>query len=132
MCIFKLFKKKKNTPLSDEALLDAFWQLWVKNELPSPYFELLTVISNLGALGHADFLNLLAKDDNLKRARSYSFDLLPEVIRTNFKNASQVYLANESRIGDEDFLEEYDDIFYDNEQEIDKLLLSYAKAFIKE
>ena len=127
--MFKLFKKKEKV-LTDKERVDLLWKLWVKEELPSPVGELLTVISNLGASGHADFFEFCETDKTLANAVEVSFSLLPKLIQKNYAIAKIAYFTTAKEDRGENFLEEYDNVFYDNENLIDGLLLDFAKRFV--
>lgn len=130
MGLFDFFKRKKvnkeniKEGFNKEEILKQIWDRWIKNQTQSPLTELLTVVSNLGACGHADFFDFCNENENIANALEVAFPLLPEVIKNNFLKASEYYKSNPEMRDDEEFLERYDNVFYDNEGLIDEVILS--------
>ncbi len=128
MGIFDFLKrKKKNAPLTDEQILDALWHKWTKNETQSPLTEIMEIISNIGACGHADFFDFCKKEPHLQRDLDVALPLLPEVIKDNILKAKAVFDSTTEEEKGDDFLDEFDDVFYENEDLIDSFLLSFIK-----
>ena len=130
MGLFDFFKRKKlkkesiKEEFNQEEVLKQIWDKWIKNQTQSPLTELLTVVSNLGASGHADFFEFCNENENIANALKVAFPLLPEVIKNNFLNAHELYERSPEMRDDEEFLERYDNVFYDNEGLIDEVILS--------
>lgn len=130
MGLFDFFKRKKvnkeniKEGFNKEEILKQIWDRWIKNQTQSPLTELLTVVSNLGACGHADFFEFCNENENIAKALEVAFPLLPEVIKKNFLKASEYYKSNPEMRDNEEFLERYDNVFYDNENLLDEVILS--------
>ncbi len=128
MGIFDFFKrKKKNAPPTNEEILDALWRKWTKSEIESPLNEIMEVISNIGACGHADFFDFCKKEPQLQKDFDVALPLLPEAIKNNVLKAKAIFDSTPEEEKGDDFLDEFDDVFYENEDLIDNFLLSFIK-----
>lgn len=132
MKLFNLFKKKEKEPqiLSNKQLLDKLWKDWVKNQTTSPLTEIMTVVSNLGAGGHAYYFDLCAEDQRYMEALNVAIFHLPNIILDNMVLARREYNSTPKEERGENFLENYDKVFYDNEELLDDLILKIAKGHI--
>ena len=132
MKLFNLFKKKEKEPqiLSNKQLLDKLWKDWVKNQTTSPLTEIMTVVSNLGAGGHAYYFDLCAEDQRYMEALNVAIFHLPNIILDNMVLARREYNSTPKESRGENFLENYDKVFYDNEELLDDLILKIAKGNI--
>lgn len=132
MKIFSLFKKKEKEPriLSNRQLLDQLWRDWVKDKIESPLKDIMTVVSNVGAGGHAYFFDLCAEDKRFMDALNVAIFHLPKPILDNMVLARREYNATAKEARGENFLEKYDQFFYDNEELLDDLILKIAKGHI--
>ena len=79
-------------------------------------------------MGHADFFEAREKDKLLLAACEIALPLIPENLKNNFLLAQETYNATKKNEREEDFLESFDEYFYDNDYLLDKLLLSYIKT----
>ena len=132
MKLFNLFKKKEKEPqiLSNKQLLDKLWKDWVKNQTTSPLTEIMTVVSNLGVGGHAYYFDLCAEDQRYMEALNVAIFHLPNIILDNMVLARREYNSTPKEARGENFLENYDKVFYDNEELLDDLILKIAKGHI--
>ena len=127
MCFLKSFKsKKKRQAPTKEQLLDALWKDWIKDKTNPPLTQIMTFIANVGAGGHAQFLDLCEKESKYQQVEQIALPLLPALIQYNYNQAKNVFInASEEQKNHPSFLDEYDEIFYDNEEMLDNLLLSF-------
>lgn len=132
MKLFNLFKKKEKEPriLSNRQLLDQLWRDWVKDKIESPLKDIMTVVSNIGAGGHAYFFDLCAEDTRFMQALNVAILYLPKPILDNMILARREYNSTPKHARGENFLENYDQFFYDNEELLDDLILKIAKGHI--
>ena len=132
MKIFNLFKKKEKQPqiLSNRQLLDNLWRDWVKDKIEPPLKDIMTVVSNIGAGGHAYFFELCDDDKRFMEALNVAIFHLPKPILDNMVLARREYNKTPKDARGENFLESYDKFFYDNEELLDDLILKIAKGHI--
>lgn len=123
MKFFNLFKKK-NKKQDDQLLIDVIWQKWIKDDIPSPLFEFMTVVSNLGAGGHNDFFDFCNENQKINQCFIDTFDFFPEKIKNNILKAKEIYDNTPPSDRNDEFLDEYDDYFYENEGDIEEVIIS--------
>ena len=134
MGLFDFFKKKKDQPADEQqnyeqTNLDKLWDMLTEEQAPSPYAELMTYQSEINNGGHDQyFLNVDNVSDLQKQLETLG-GILPDMLKANLKRAYNAYLVLESNEDDEEaseILEQCDDVFYENESEINTILESYA------
>lgn len=124
MGLFDVFKKKRS-PLTPEEKLDALWERWEKGKAKSPCAELMTYQSEINNGGHDQYFFNVSNTGNLKKELSLLEQVLPETHKANLKRAYEFFLILEENEDDEAAtaaLEQCDDVFYEHEQEINRLL----------
>lgn len=122
MGLFDLFKKK--TQLTQEQLKwNKMWDLWVEKEAISPYAELMTYQSDVNNGGH-DLYFTIVEDSEMANLEK----ILPEHLKDNLQKAYKAYLWLKENDDEkaEEILEQCDDMFYENEKEINSILEEYA------
>ena len=117
MSIFDIFKKKNN----NQDKWNKMWDMWASNQAKSPYKELMTYESEINNGGHLQFFDNLINNNEFEETYTILENILPTNLKNNLINAFEAY-----KINDEDALDEYDNIFYENEKEIENLLWKYA------
>ncbi len=135
--LFDFLKRKKKDTIEDLTLSEndnkwnKMWDMWVDGEIPSPYSELMTYQSEINNGGHSQyFLNIENTEDVSKALESLN-GILSQVHKDNLETAYKASLLlkqDEENEEAEEILEECDNIFYENEEEINSIL----KAFCKE
>lgn len=133
---FDLFKRKKkntveNTALSeDDKQWNKMWELWANGEIKSPYNELMTYQSEVNNGGHSQYFVNTENTDDIDKEMSVLNDILPAVLKENLQTAYQAHLLleqDETNEEAESVLEKCDDVFYENEKEINDILESFCK-----
>lgn len=122
MGLFDLFKKK--TQLTQEQLKwNKMWDLWVEKEAISLYAELMTYQSDVNNGGH-DLYFTNVEDSEMANLEK----ILPEHLKDNLQKAYKAYLWLKENDDEktEEILEQCDDMFYENEKEINSILEGYA------
>lgn len=110
--------------------------LWEKNELRSPYAELMTYRDNACCGGHCVYFFYLERDRNpMEELRSLE-QILPFELKDNIYKAYDEYQAFKEEHKDElseetilcfdYFLDEFDYTLFDSVDEIDNILRCYA------
>ncbi len=134
MCIFK--KAKKNIEANETKLTEAelkfnkMWDLWAKGEIKSPYADLMTYQSEVNNGGHDQFFLNVASTGHLKAVMKALKRVLPFDIRVPLVEAYNAYKINgEDAEENEEFFEHADEVFFEKEEEINKILEDYSKKF---
>ena len=131
MGLIDLFKKGK-TELSDEQRKwNKMWELWTENRAETPYAELMTYQSEINNGGHDQyFFNVENTGDLQKEMEALETVLSPKMQR-NLQDAYNAYQIWTDSVTDEKaeaLLEQCDNIFYKNEEEINCILKEYAAS----
>ena len=132
MCIFK--KAKKNPEAEEKRLSEAelkfnkMWDLWAKGEIKSPYADLMTYQSEVNNGGHDQFFLNVASTGHLRSVMKALKHVLPFNIRVPLVEAYNAYKINgEDAEENEEFFEHADEVFFENEEEINDILEEFAK-----
>ncbi len=133
--LFDLFKRKKKDTVVDIALSEddekwnKMWDMWVNGEIPSPYSELMTYQSEINNGGHSQyFLNIENTEDVSKALESLN-GILSQVHKDNLETAYKAFLLlkqDEENEEAEEELNECDNVFYENEEEINCILKAFC------
>lgn len=133
--LFDLFKHKNKDTVVDIALSEddekwnKMWDMWVDGEIPSPYSELMTYQSEINNGGHSQyFLNIENTEDVSKALESLN-SILSQVHKDNLETAYKASLLlkqDEENEKAEDELNECDNVFYENEEEINCILKAFC------
>ncbi len=129
MGLFDIFKKK-NVELTEEQLKwNKMWELWTEEKVDSPYAELMTYQSEINNGGHDQYFTNVENTSDLSKEISALEQILSAELKNNLNKAYKAYLILEEKEEDEEAeetLEQCDDVFYENEEEINRLLEEYA------
>ena len=124
------FLKKKNVELTEEQQRwDKIWDLWTEGKAASPYAEIMTYQSEINNGGHDQYFFNVENTGDIQKEMSMLKTVLSEILKDNLEKAYQAYLLSEEKDDDEKaeaVMEQCDDVFYENEEEINRLLEEYA------
>ena len=129
MGLFDIFKKKKNALTEEQLKWNKMWELWTEEKAVSPYAELMTYQSEINNGGHSQYFTNLENTGGLSKEMAVLEQILSKKLRDNLNEAYKAYLTLEEKDEDEEAeaaLEQCDDVFYENEEEINRLLEEYA------
>ena len=129
MGLFDIFKKKKVGLTEEQLKWNKMWKLWTEEKADSPYTELMTYQSEINNGGHDQYFTNLKNTDTLQKGMSALETILSAKLKSNLQDAYKAYLVLEENQGDEKaeaILEQCNNIFYENEEEINHALESYA------
>ena len=129
MSLFDLFKKKKVELTEEQLKWNKMWDLWTGGEAESPYAELMTYQSEINNGGHSQYFFNIENNDDLSKEMSALENILSDKLVDNLHKAYKAYLVLEKNEEDEEaveIMEQCDDIFYENEEEINSKLQVYA------
>ena len=127
MGLFDLFKTKK-VELTEEKW-NKMWELWVEGQADSPYAELMTYQSEINNGGHNQYFTNVENTGDLQKEMMALETVLTLRFKENLKKAYEAYLILEDKGEDEraeETLEQCDDVFYKNEEELNHMLKAYA------
>ena len=129
MGLFDLFKKKK-IELTDEQLKwNRMWELWEQEKADSPYAELMTYQSEINNGGHGQYFSNVENNGDLNADMTILTTVLSEKLVDNLHKAYKAHLILEENEDDEkaeEIIEACDNVFYENEEEINSKLEAYA------
>ena len=124
------FLKKKEVQLTDEQKKwNKMWELWAEGEADSPYAELMTYQSEINNGGHDQYFFNVGNTGDLQKEMSVLESVLSAKLKNNLQKAYKAYLVLEEKEDDEkaeEIMEECDDVFYENEEEINHILEQYS------
>lgn len=129
MGLFDIFKKKEVELTKEELQWNKMWDLWTEEKADSPYAELMTYQSEINNGGHDQYFLNVENTGDLEKEMSVLEQILSAKLKENLRKAYQAYLVLEENEDDEDaeeMLEQCDDIFWENEEEINQALEEYA------
>ena len=129
MGLFDIFKKKKHELTEEQLKWNKMWELWAEEKAVSPYAELMTYQSEINNGGHDQYFTNVENTGNLGKEMSALDQILSAKLKNNLNKAYKAYLILEKKDEDEEAeetLEQCDDVFYENEEEINRLLEEYA------
>ncbi len=125
MGFFDLFKKKKKEHPKEELQWNKMWDMWAKKKSISPYAELMTYESEINNGGHSQFFFNVSNSGDLAKTVAALYTVLPDNLKQNLEKAYQAYLESGDETSDELFYA-CDNVFYENESEVEKILKGYA------
>ncbi len=129
MGLFDIFKKKKPQITEEQLKWNKMWELWTEEKAESPYAELMTYQSEINNGGHSQYFANVENVGDLQKEMSALETILSTELKANLKKAHKAYLVLEEKEDDEkaeEILEQCDDVFYQNEEEINYALEEYA------
>ena len=129
MRLFDNFKKKKVELTEDQKKWNKMWELWAEGETESPYTELMTYQGEINNGGHDQYFTNVENTGDLQKDMTALETILSEKLKNNLRKAYQAYLEIKEKEDDEcaeEIMEQCDDVFYENEEEINHILEEYA------
>ena len=131
MGLFDIFKKKKVEFTEEQLKWNKMWELWTEGKVKSPYFELMTYQSEINNGGHSQYFCNVENVSDLQKEMTALEEILTPALSKNLQKAYKAHLILEEREDDEkaeEFLEQCDDVFYENEEQINAILEEYANT----
>lgn len=129
MGLFDIFKKKKPELTEEQLKWNKMWELWTEEKAESPYAELMTYQSEINNGGHDQYFCNVGNTGDRQKEMTALEPILSKKLAANLKKAYKAYLVLEENEDDEraeEILEQCDDVFYENEEEINGALEEYA------
>ena len=130
--MFGLLKRKKTKVELTESQLkwNRMWELWTEGKVESPIGELMTYQSEINNGGHSQYFFNTGNIDDLQMNLVNILSILPKELKDNLESAYKSYMAleqNEDNEEAEKILEKCDDVFYENEHKIIRILEQYSE-----
>ena len=130
MGLFDIFKKKKVELTEEQLKWNKMWELWTEEKTKSPYTELMTYQSEINNGGHSQYFCNVDNVSDLKKEMSALEEILIPLLRENLQKAYKADLILEEKEDEEaeEILGQCDDVFYENEEQINRILQEYANT----
>ena len=129
MGLFDIFKKKKVELTEEQLKWNKMWELWTEENVESPHFELMTYQSEINNGGHSQYFCNVENVSDLQKEMSALEEILTSLLRENLQIAYKAYQVLEENDNDkeaEEILDQCDNVFYENEEQINLILQEYA------
>lgn len=129
MGVFGFFKKRKSELSREQKKWNKMWDLWAENRADTPYAEVMTYQSEVNNGGHDQYFLNVEQTGDLQAEISILENVLSEELRSNLLTAYDAYQMLADKESDEEWeaiLEQCDDVFFKNEEEINRILKAYA------
>ncbi|MDD6221089.1 MAG: DUF4375 domain-containing protein [Clostridia bacterium] len=104
-------------------------ELWEQEKAESPYAELMTYQSEINNGGHGQYFCNVENTGDLKKEMSVLSNILSAELIDNLHKAYKAHLVLEEKGDDEkaeEIIKQCDDMFFENEEEINCKLETYA------
>lgn len=129
MGLFNIFKKKKVVLTEEQLKWNKMWELWEQEKAESPYAELMTYQSEINNGGHGQYFSNIENNGDLNADMTILTTVLSQKLVDNLHKAYKAHLILEENEDDEkaeEIIEACDNVFYENEEEINSKLEAYA------
>ena len=129
MGLFDLFKAKNTDLTEEQRKWNKMWDMWVEGQVDSPYAELMTYQSEINNGGHDQYFTNVENTGDLQKELMVLRNVLSPKLNENLKKAYEAYVILEEKDEDEqaeEALSQCDDVFYENEDEVNCILEEYA------
>ena len=128
MDLFAFFKKKQAKLTDEHQKWNKMWDLWSEEKADSPYAQLMTYQSEVNNGGHHQYFSNIENTSDLQNEMSILETILTVKHKNNLRKAYGAYLVLAEKEDEcaENILEQCDDVFYENEEEINHILEEYV------
>lgn len=128
MGLFDFFQKKNIELTGTQQQWNKMWDLWAKGQVDSPYAELMTYAGEINNGGHDQYFTNLENTSDLQKELRALQTVLPFKLKSNVQRAYKAYLALEEAYDEkaEGILESCDNVFYEHEEQINRILEEYS------
>ena len=125
MGLFDIFKKKRVELTDAQRKWNTIWELWAEEKAEAPYAQLMTYQSEVNNGGHDQYFINIENTSDLQREISILETILPAKHRSNFQIAYRAYVELDVEV-----LEQCDNVFWENEEELNRILERYAATIM--
>ena len=130
MGLFDIFKKKQVKLTEAQLNWNKMWEQWTEEKAEAPYAQLMTYQSEVNNGGHDQYFTNVENTSDLQAEISILETILPITHRSNFQTAHKAYMALEEDERAAETLEQCDNVFWENEDELNRILESYAATIV--
>ena len=130
MGLFDIFKKKQVELTEEQRKWNKMWELWTEEKAEAPYAQLMTYQSEVNNGGHDQYFTNVENTSDLQNEISVLETILPVKHRSNFQTAHKAYMALQEDECAAETLERCDNVFWENEDELNRILESYAATIV--
>ena len=130
MGLFDIFKKKQVKLTEEQLKWNKMWELWTEAKVEVPYAQLMTYQSEVNNGGHDQYFTNVENITDLQQEISILETILPIKHLNNFQTAHKAYIALEEDEHAAEVLEQCDAVFWENEEEINRILENYAATIV--
>lgn len=112
----------------DQKRWDKMWQLWSEGQVDSPCAELMTYHGEINNGGHYQYFTNIENTGDVQEEIAALMTILPEKLKNNLQKAYEAYLVLGEKKDEkfENIIDQCDNLFYKNEEQINSLLEEYA------
>lgn len=123
-----LFKSRKPLTLQQKKW-NRLWQLWQQNQVSEPYAQIMEYDSQVNNGGHSQYFFNTDNCSDVHREAGVLLQALPEPLKENFRRAYASFCAQADVCEeDEALLSHCDQVFYDKEHLLLRMLEAYAET----
>ena len=128
--VYLIYLRKKTELTEEQLKWNKMWELWTEEKTKSPYTELMTYQSEINNGGHSQYFCNVDNVSDLKKEMSALEEILTPLLRENLQKAYKADLILEEKEDEEaeEILDQCDDVFYENEEQINRILQEYANT----
>ena len=130
MGLFDIFKKKQVKLTEEQLKWNKMWELWAEAKVEAPYAQLMTYQSEVNNGGHDQYFTNVENITDLQQEISILETILPIKHLNNYQTAHKAYIALEEDDHAAEVLEQCDDVFWEYEEEINRILENYAATIV--
>ena len=117
-----------NNATNEDRKWNLMMDLWIEEDLPAPYQELITYDNEVNNGGHAQYFFNTADCRDIKTEIETILPALPDLLHENLKQGLKAFLALDDVIYDpeNEVFNQCDEVFYDNEELLIEILNQFA------
>ena len=130
MGLFDIFKKKQVKLTEEQLKWNKMWELWTEEKAETPYAQLMTYQSEVNNGGHDQYFTNVENITDLQKEISVLETILPIKHLNNLQTAYKAYMALKEDENAAEILEQCDDVFWENEEELNRILEGYAATIV--
>jgi hypothetical protein len=128
-------KRMKYVLTEEDKKWNKMWDLWVNEELPSPYYELMTYDSEVQNGGHLQFFenenNLGRLDNDIESLKNILNKDMYDCLLKAYEKWKELNLSIDTvdeyvEVEDEDYFNEADTYYYNHEEYVKNTLKEYS------
>ena len=120
----EIAKDVERSLTDEERKWRKMWSMWLDEKIKTPYAELMTYYDAVDNGGHFQYFENIRVKKHIKKNISTLSKIMSVELIENLKNAYNTFLVSEQI--DEESFKEYDNIFFENVEEIICILEDFS------